>query len=120
VRWPSLFALALLLAACGTSTSAGSPADKYAQTWSKDYASTTCADWSQAMTQQQRFAAAADILSAARDKIDGGSGIAPDDLIRDFQADVDDACNGAPSADTETLTDVTYFIYHQEHTHYGP
>jgi hypothetical protein len=108
-----------LMAGCSASESS-SGSTKYDQTWSKDYASTTCADWSSTMTQQQRFAAAADILSGARDKVDGGSGVAPDDLISDFQSEIDDACEpGAPTA-TLTLTDVTLFIYQDDHTHFAP
>lgn len=80
------------------------------QTWPKDYASTTCRDWNREMTDAQQYAAAADILTAARNEIDGGTGVPPDPLIVEFQSGVTTACV-IPSA---TLTDVTFGLYQTE------
>jgi hypothetical protein len=84
--------------------------DKYTQTWSKSYSETTCDDWKGSMTDSQQFAAAADILTSARNKIDGGSGLPPDSLINEFQAGVTNVCV-APSM---TITDATYGLYTTE------
>lgn len=111
--------LVIVVALIVSSHHSGSGSE-YTQTWSKDYASTTCSDWTDQMTAQQRFAASADILSAARDKIDGGSGVAPDSLIRSFEGEIDDACAKPQPAPNETLTDVTLFIYQADHATYAP
>lgn len=92
-------------------TAAASPSvSKYTQTWSKDYASTTCAQWRRAMSDEQQFAAAADILTAARNKIDGGTGLPSDSLIIEFQGGITTSCV-IPKA---TLTDITYLLYNTE------
>jgi hypothetical protein len=44
------------------------------------------------MTSGQRFAAAADMLTSARNKGDGGSGLPPDSLIANFESGVTTAC----------------------------
>ncbi|MDQ0691470.1 hypothetical protein [Arthrobacter sp. W4I7] len=107
---------ALLLTACGSGTSAApatkSPtpapsADKYAQTWSKSYSKTTCTDWLKTMTPAQQFAAAADILASGRNKIDKGTGMPSDSLVKDFQTATTEYCT-IPSM---TLTDATYAVY---------
>lgn len=105
----------LLLTACGgtpsappsKSPSAAPTADKYAQTWTKTYSKTTCSDWQKEMTPAQQFAAAADILTSGRNKVDNGSGMPSDSLIEDFQAATTDYCV-TPSM---TLTDATYAVY---------
>ncbi|MDR6613603.1 hypothetical protein [Leifsonia sp. 1010] len=84
--------------------------DKYTQTWPKQYSDTTCEDWNNQMTPAQQFAAAADILSSARDKLDGGTGVAPDDLIRQFQSGITNVC----VIDSMTLTDASYGLYATE------
>ena len=108
-----------MTAVAGCASSSGDPS-KYAQSWTKSYAQTTCQDWTDSMTDQQKFAASADILSSARDKVDGGSGVAPDDLIRAFESEIDDACAPPQPDPTATLTDVTLFIYQADHAQFGP
>lgn len=108
-----LFALGI--AGCAESGSSGSdnePAsvDKYTQTWEKDYSETTCDDWNDLMSNKQQWAASADILSAARDKIDGGTGVAPDELIDEFQSGITNVC----IVPTMTLTDASYGLYTTE------
>lgn len=92
----------------GDSTSSG--ANKYTQTWAKSYSETTCEDWNDSMSNAQQFAAAADILTSARDKIDGATGLPPDSLITEFQDGVTNVCV-IPSM---TLTDATYGLYTTE------
>lgn len=81
--------------------------DKYEQTWTKSYSKTTCSDWLKTMTPAQQFAAAADILTSGRNKVDNGTGMPSDSLIEDFQAATTDYCV-IPSM---TLTDATYAVY---------
>lgn len=106
---------ALLLTGCGgtaatpatKSPSAALAVDKYAQTWTKTYSKTTCSDWMNVMTPTQQFAASADILTSGRNKIDNGTGMPSDSLIKDFQAATSDYCV-IPSM---TLTEATYAVY---------
>ena len=83
---------------------------KYDQTWPAPYSETTCVDWLDSMTPEQQFAAAADILAAARNKIDGGSGLPPDTLIDEFAGGVSNVCV-EPSM---TLMDATFGLYNTE------
>lgn len=59
------------------------------------------------MSPAQQFAAAADILTSGRNKIDKGTGVPSDSLIMDFQAATADYCI-IPSM---PLTDATYASY---------
>ncbi len=93
-----------------STSSSSSDVSKYTQTWPKSYAETTCADWLQTMTSAQRFAAAADILSSARNKIDGGTGLPPDSLITEFAVGTSNVC----VVPTMTITDATYGLYSTE------
>ena len=93
-----------------TSTEADNSASKYTQTWSKQYSETTCSDWSGEMTGQQQFAAAADILTSARNKIDNGTGLPSDVLIREFEGGITNVC----VEPTTTLTNATYGLYATE------
>lgn len=98
----------------GISSEVGDTADSdaaaYTQTWGKDYADTTCGDWNAQMTDEQQFAAAADILASAWDKIEGSSDFPSDSLITEFQGGISKAC----IEDTMTLTDVSYGVYTTE------
>ena len=80
---------------------------RYTQTWSQSYAETACEDWNIEMTSAQQFAAAADILTSARNKIDGGQGLPPDALISEFQSGITNVC----IVPTMSLTDATYGLY---------
>lgn len=90
---------------------AGAPADSepdaYTQTWEQSYADTTCGEWSAQMTDQQKFAASADILASAWAKIEKTNEFPPDRLIREFQAGISSSCSPASLA----ITDVTYLLY---------
>lgn len=83
---------------------------RYTQTWSQSYAETSCDEWNLEMTSAQQFAAAADILTSARNKIDGGVGLPPDALTSEFQAGVTNVC----IIPTMTLTDATFGLYTTE------
>lgn len=115
-RFAALALSVLFLTACGGGTSvspsATTPApsptvDKYAQTWTKSYSKTTCKEWLNAMTPAQQFAVSAEILTNGRNKVDEGTGMPSDSLIRDFQTATSDYCT-IPSV---TLTDATYAVY---------
>lgn len=97
-----------VMAPKGDSTTSG--ANKYTQTWAKSYSETTCEDWNDRMTIAQQFAGAADILTSARNKIGGATGLPPDSLITEFQDGVTNVCV-IPSM---TLTDATYGLYTTE------
>jgi hypothetical protein len=89
---------------------------EYEQTWASSYSDTSCDDWNSQMTGQQRFAAAADMLSAARDKGDGAVGVAPDDLISDFEDGISNACVSG----TQSLAETGAVLYLTERTRYQP
>ena len=78
----------------GSSTVTGTSVDddKYDQTWSGSYSSTTCAEWNAEMTGDQQWAAAADMLTSARNKRDGGQGLPPDYLVDRFVGGIDAVC----------------------------
>jgi hypothetical protein len=108
----ALCGLALVwCSACSSSSgSTDSFQDKYQQTWAKSYSSTTCTDWNSAMTTQQQFVAAADMLTGARNK-DHSTGVPPNLLVRNFQADITQACSVQGTADSLKLTEVGVSIY---------
>lgn len=100
-------ALVLALSACaGSSTTSGG--DKYKQTWAKSYAATTCAEWRSTMTSQQQWAAAADMLTAARNKDGEKSRMPPDDLITKFQGGVGNACSATSTSNIAEIGAVLY------------
>lgn len=94
----------------GASTRAEDRTSKYTQTWSKQYSDTTCSDWNDEMSEQQHFSAAADILTSARNKLDDGTGLPSDALIREFEDGITNVC----VEPTMTLTDATYGLYATE------
>lgn len=90
---------------------------RYEQTWHRPYSRTRCRVWLDRMSVHQRFVSVADMLSGARDKGDGGSGVAPDRLIRKFEADMFDVCSIAPA---RPITDVAVAIYLGNRGKYAP
>jgi hypothetical protein len=77
----------------GSSNGDGTSVDhKYEQTWSKSYSSTTCSEWNGEMTRRQQWVAAADMLTSARNKGDGGQGLPHDYLVDAFVAGIDTVC----------------------------
>src|SRR5689334_3235311 len=92
----ALAALALvLLAGCSSTSDSATGGDapgKYDQTWATPYSQTTCADWGSRMNDHEQWVAAADMLTGARNKGDGGDGMPSDALIDEFQSGVTTAC----------------------------
>lgn len=98
---------AIVAATSGNRGDEVSADDPYRQTWVKAYSDTTCADWASEMTDQQQFAASADILTSAWQRIEGSSDFPPDALIREFREGVSTVC----VEPTMTLTDASGLLY---------
>lgn len=119
--WGAVFVLLLATSGCSSSTDGsdgdgGSATGKYDQSWSKSYDTTTCSEWLEEMSSQQRFAAAADMLTGARNKGDGGSGLPADDLIRQFESGLDNAC----VIPTATLAETAAALYLTDRERFRP
>lgn len=95
-----------------TST-ASSTVSKYTQTWTKEYKATTCGEWLEDMTESQRWAASADILTAARNKISGGRGLPTDALVTLFERNISRGCEGSSEV---TIVEAAYVIYNYDGT----
>lgn len=80
---------------------------KFDQTWPSAYSDTTCADWNGRMSSHERFVAAADMLTGARNKGDGGTGLPSDALIEEFEGGITNVC----VKPTMTLTDAAVGLY---------
>lgn len=106
-----ILSFALPAGVSGPSVAENEPAqsepDKYKQTWSLSYADTTCEAWANQMTDSQQFAAAADILASAWQKIEGSSRFPSDSLIGEFQTAIGDTC----VIDSMAITDASYAAY---------
>ncbi len=96
------------------SSTATSNVNKYVQTWPKDYKSTTCGEWLNKMTEAQRWAASADILTAARNKVSGGSGMPSDALVSKFERNISIGCEGS---DAVTILEAAYYVYNYDSTY---
>ncbi|HEY5788636.1 MAG TPA: hypothetical protein VIT65_28075 [Microlunatus sp.] len=70
------------------------------------------------MTEAQTWAAAADILTSGRNKVDGGTGLPSDSLVTSFRYDSSEGCSAGVSG--LVITDVAYDIYTIGHDQYGP
>ena len=108
IRLALIFLAAAILVGC----SAGADATKYRQTWPKGYGETTCQDWFENMTDDQRRVAAADMLYVARKK-DGAQALPSDELVATFALDLSDICH-APAGETGSIGDIgalTYLAY---------
>jgi hypothetical protein len=97
IKATALVALALLGAsACSAGPQPGVDS-KYQQTWTTPYSKTYCSDFLNEMTDRQRWAMAADMLTGAR-KVDGGSTVPADAVVTRFQGQVATACQGEATA----------------------
>ena len=88
--------VSMLLSACsgdsGSSSSQESSNDKYTQTWSQSYDSTSCLEWGSVMSEKEKWVASADMLSSMR-KVDGLANPLPlDTLVDTFREAIDTAC----------------------------
>jgi hypothetical protein len=109
--------LAALTALGGCSSTGSNDSDKYTQTWPAAYSATTCAEWHDEMTAAQQWAAAADMLTAARNKGDGGTGLPPDTLVDEFRSGIGLACEAEATA---TLADIATGLYLTERATFQP
>jgi hypothetical protein len=122
IRWTGVAVAALVVAAaiggCGSSGGSGSSGalDKYTQTWGKAYSDTTCSEWHSQMSDAQQWAAAADMLTGARNKGDGGDGLPPDDLVDEFQDGVTNAC----VIDSHNVAEIGAALYLTERARFRP
>lgn len=111
---------ATALAGCSSSDDSGdtgsSDTSKYTQTWPKSYSATTCREWNNDMTDAQQWAAAADMLTGARNKGDGGQGVPPDSLVNEFQDGITTAC-AVPSL---SLAETGASLYLTERARFQP
>ena len=124
-HWIGAGVILVLFAGCaialGSSDDSGggggsSNPSKYTQTWPKSYAATNCSEWNSSMSSSQQFAAAADMLTGARNRGDGGVGLPPDSLIDDFRQGVTTAC----VIDTMSLADVGAGLYLTDRDRFRP
>lgn len=106
----------LLLGLVGCTTSEGSPsagakpqASKYQQSWPTPYSSTTCGDYLTAMSEQQRWALAADMLVGAR-KVDGLTALPADATVDRFEQDMATACEPIATAKTTEIGASVYLV----------
>lgn len=93
--------------------------DDYTQTWAKSYSATTCEEWAGSMTADQRRVAAADMLTGARNKGDGGTGLPSTSLIATFQSGVSTACSAA-GASSLSISEVGATLYLLERERFRP
>ncbi len=80
----------------------------YNQTWTKSYGLTTCGDWNDTMTESQQWGAAADMLTSARKRWDGGEGLPSDSLVTRFRGDITQACS---VDDNQQLPEIAVGVY---------
>ena len=118
----SCFGLGLALAicaACGGSivTTSAPQSTRYNQTWTKSYGLTTCGDWNNEMTDSEQWVAAADILTGARKKWDGGEDLPADSLITQFQREITGACS---VDDDHQLPEIAVGTYLMSRDRYSP
>lgn len=113
-------AAAIVAIACSSSSTDSSSSDdsgKYTQTWPTAYADTTCGDWNTQMTDRQQWVAAADMLTGARNKGDGGEGVPTDELVGQFQGGITNACS---VDDSEPITEIAAGVYLTDRDQFAP
>jgi hypothetical protein len=118
MSWLGLGLGLLLCAACGGSivTTPASGSTGYNQTWTKSYGLTTCGDWNDEMTDAQQWVAAADMLTSARKKWDGGEGLPSDSLVTRFQGGITDACSVDDNHQLPEIAVGTYLTYRDRYS----
>lgn len=104
------------LAGCGGGSTQAS-SKKFEQTWSTSYGQTTCKQWFNDMTANERFVAAADMLVGAQKTERPDVDLPDDKLITRFEGDISEGCE--PIA-TMKITDEATFIYLSAPDQYGP
>jgi hypothetical protein len=107
-----VIAAAVFLAAC---SSGGD--DKYDQSWPKSYGSTSCAEWQDEMSGQQRFVAAADMLVRGW-RIDGVEDeLPPDATVDRFAGAISQSCDGDRSL---SISDAGGSVYLDDTQRFAP
>ena len=94
----------LVVAGCGD----GPTSTKYVQTWTKPYGDTTCADWRDAMSEQQKFVMAGDILLTSQRKLKADAAIPSDALVGQFQGQLQGLCLTYPTDDVATASFIVW------------
>ncbi len=88
----ALTALVLLLLVVLARTELPGAGDRYTQTWPTPYTATSCGDWSASMSEPQRFAGAAEILTQLRTETGLPATRPADSLITAFQSGITSTC----------------------------
>jgi hypothetical protein len=91
------------LAGCG-----GGGEDKYEQTWDTAYSSTTCTQFAGEMTDDERFAMAADMITGAATDKNPDAGLPPDSLVKDVVSQMSTACEAEGSV---VMTDIAVGLF---------
>jgi hypothetical protein len=88
---------ALLIAFAGVAvlSACSDKSDTYEQTWPKSYITTTCVEWTSQMSDDQQFAAAADLIWE-HDSKRGATERPEHQPIRDYQSVMGQACAKKP------------------------
>jgi hypothetical protein len=71
------------------------------------------------MTEHQKFVAAADMLTGARNKGDGGTGLPPESLITEFESGITNVCQSSKLS-SQSLADIGAGLYLTERDRFGP
>ncbi|MFK8908110.1 hypothetical protein [Streptomyces sp. YS-3] len=90
-------------------THSPSIASKYEQTWKTPYKDTTCGDFLTRMSEHERWAMAADMLSSSR-KTDGAITIPVDSEITRFEKDIAITCSASPVLKTPEIAVTIYLM----------
>jgi hypothetical protein len=89
------------------SAASDAPASGLTQTWPRAYEDTSCMDWAGQMDAQQRVAAAAELLIAAR-VADGRTRTPTTPLVEAFAVGLDDVCEPEPTTSLAAAADALY------------
>lgn len=114
-------AVLVLTAACGSQADSASGTDdmaRYVQTWGTDYDHTVCAQWSNSMTDAQRWTAAYDLLRDSRGTDTGIAELPSDKLVDKFKTDISTRCTGMSEA-AKAIPDAAADAYQAGRTAYA-
>lgn len=119
---PALCAVLFVLGGCAASSdgpdessqhSDAAPVQKQRQTWPTAYSETSCDDWNDEMTDDQRWTASADLLIAARSREGVADGLPSNDQVAGFEEGLTSSCSVSDPidavADAVYKTDPTTF-----------
>jgi hypothetical protein len=112
-RTQHLVVLIALVAMAGGCASASGQYGR-GEKWTKAYGETSCHDWRQNMTEDQKLTMAADLLIGKRERNGGPSGLPPDDLVAEFR---DSICVGA--GEDDSVTTIASLVYFADQAHFN-